>query len=135
MKLVVGQSVFRRKGPIFAAALFGGGEAEKDCVDAEYCPCRRSRRKGIKNPQQWKASVRKRDREQEDSKLYIDRKGRTILARKLDMEKGCQETSTSPDGHKLLRIPGHHRVCYQCSQVKKKTASGRIIETGFGCTT
>ncbi|GFN88679.1 hypothetical protein PoB_001518500, partial [Plakobranchus ocellatus] len=53
-----------------------------------------SRCKRIKNPQQRKASVRKRDREQEDSKLYIDRKGRTILARKLDMEKGCQETYT-----------------------------------------
>ncbi|GFN76111.1 DNA repair protein rhp54 [Plakobranchus ocellatus] len=50
----------------------------------------RSRRKGIRNPQQWKANVRKRQREGGQS--YIDRKGRTIPARKLDMEKGCQGT-------------------------------------------
>ncbi|KAK3796571.1 hypothetical protein RRG08_057822 [Elysia crispata] len=40
-----------------------------------------------------------------------------------------------PDSHKLTKLPGRHRVCYQCSQDKRKTGSGRTPETIFGCTT
>ena len=47
----------------------------------------RSCLKGIRNPQQWKATIRKRRREGGQS--YVDRKGRHIPARRLDTDKGC----------------------------------------------
>ena len=44
-------------------------------------------------------------------------------------------TPSDPDSHKQTKLPGRHRVCYQCSQDKRKTGSGRTPETIFGCTT
>ena len=33
------------------------------------------------------------------------------------------EVLSDPDSHKLTKLPGRHRVCYQCSQDKRKTGS------------
>lgn len=40
----------------------------------------------------------------------------------------------TPSGeHKLVRLPGRKKCCFQCSKMKKKTESGRGVETVYGC--
>lgn len=37
------------------------------------------------------------------------------------------------EAHKLVQIPGRKKRCFQCSKNKNVTASGRSVETVFGC--
>ncbi|XP_060702870.1 piggyBac transposable element-derived protein 4-like isoform X1 [Hemiscyllium ocellatum] len=39
----------------------------------------------------------------------------------------------NPSVHNLVKIQGRKKVCRQCSKYKRKTASGRSVETSFQC--
>ncbi|XP_072342411.1 piggyBac transposable element-derived protein 4-like isoform X1 [Scyliorhinus torazame] len=64
-----------------------------------------------------------------DYSAGVSRKGR------LSLSSGTryQVTFCNPNAHNVVKIDGRKKVCRECSKHKRKTESGRSVETSFKC--
>uniref|UniRef100_UPI00398EFAF2 piggyBac transposable element-derived protein 4-like n=1 Tax=Pristiophorus japonicus TaxID=55135 RepID=UPI00398EFAF2 len=64
-----------------------------------------------------------------DYSAGTSRKGRLTSS----SENRYRATFCNPSAHNLVKIEGRKKVCRHCSKHKRKTVSGRAVETSFKC--
>ncbi|XP_067910284.1 piggyBac transposable element-derived protein 4-like [Heterodontus francisci] len=64
-----------------------------------------------------------------DYSAGVCRKGRLSTS----SENRYQATFHNPSAHNIVKIDGRKKVCRECSKQKRKTVSGRSVQTSFQC--